>query len=581
MKNEQKEFLAIIFENTLDAVLLMDSKDVITGWNKQAELIFGWSRDEAVGRLMHETIIPERFRKQHIQGMQHFLSTGEGPVLNTRIEIFALHRDGYEFPVELAISPIKTADGYEFSSFVRDISERKRVENALRESEERFRQMFERHSAVMLLIDPQSGIIIDANPAAANFFNFPLTYLRGKTISNINIQSESEISNEIQQAIIEQRNYFVFNHRLANDEIRTVEVHSSPVSFKNKNLLFAIIHDITDRKLAEEQIRYLAFYDSLTKIPNRRLLNDRLDLTIIANKRSSRYGALMFLDLDNFKPLNDSHGHKVGDLLLIEAARRIGSCIRETDTVARFGGDEFVVMLSEIKEDQSESTVQAGIVAEKIRTLMSEPYRLVAKQDDGAEIIVEHQCTSSIGVVVFDHQANREDILKRADTAMYEAKKAGRNCVVFNKQGSSKTSIENKDSNILHLIWHDSYACGEPIIDDEHRKLFELANNLIDSAFSRNENPQQFDSALDILLAHVVKHFADEEVILAQHHYNDLDVHAHDHKALIENALKLRDSALAVGVTIGGLVNFLAEEVVAQHLLKTDRKFFPLFTKNK
>src|SRR5512137_512432 len=124
MKREQKEFLATIFENALDAVLLMDSKGVITGWNKQAELIFGWSRDEAVGRLMHETIIPERFREAHVHGMRHFLSTGEGPVLNTRIEIYALNRDGSEFPVELAMSPFKTADGYEFSSFIRNISQR-------------------------------------------------------------------------------------------------------------------------------------------------------------------------------------------------------------------------------------------------------------------------------------------------------------------------------------------------------------------------------------------------------------------------------------------------------------------------
>jgi diguanylate cyclase (GGDEF)-like protein/hemerythrin-like metal-binding protein/PAS domain S-box-containing protein len=339
----------------------------------------------------------------------------------------------------------------------------------------------------------------------------------------------------------------------------------------------AIIQDITERKLTEAHIHNLAFYDSLTKIPNRSLLNDRLDQAIFACKRNSRYGALMFLDLDNFKPLNDTYGHEVGDLLLIEAARRIGSCIRATDTVARFGGDEFVVLLSELKEDQSESTAGAGSVAEKIRAIMSEPYRLVVKQDGNAEIAVKHHCTSSIGVVIFDHQASREDILKRADMAMYEAKKTGRNCVVFNKQSSSKTGMDNEGSTILYLDWHSSYACGELTIDDEHRKLFELANNLIDSAFTRNENPQEFDSDLARLLAHVARHFADEETILARYQYNDLDAHAHVHKVLIERAQKLRDSALAGGDTIKELVNFLAYEVVAQHMLKTDRKFFPLF----
>ncbi len=343
----------------------------------------------------------------------------------------------------------------------------------------------------------------------------------------------------------------------------------------------AIIQDITERKLAEAHIQHLAFYDPLTKIPNRILLNDRLDQTIFACKRKSRFGALMFLDLDNFKPLNDTHGHKVGDLLLIEAARRINSCIRKTDTVARFGGDEFVVMLSELKEDQFESRAGAGIIAEKIRARLSEPYRLVVKQDGNAEIAVEHHCTSSIGVEVFSHQASREDVLKRADMAMYEAKKAGRNCVVFNKQVSGHTGIDSSDNTILHLVWHISYACGDPTIDNEHRKLFKLANNLIDSAFTRKEKPKVFESDLERLLAHVSQHFADEEAILARNYYHDLGAHAHSHKMLLEHAQKLRKSALAGGVTIGELVNFLAEEVVAQHMLKTDRKFFPLFSKSE
>src|SRR5208337_2810231 len=101
----------------------------------------------------------------------------------------------------------------------------------------------------------------------------------------------------------------------------------------------AAFHDITLRKETEDQVHNLAFYDALTQLPNRRLLNDRLTQTMAVSKRTGLYGALMFLDLDNFKPLNDNYGHGVGDLLLIEAARRIGSCVRETDTVARFGGD--------------------------------------------------------------------------------------------------------------------------------------------------------------------------------------------------------------------------------------------------
>ena len=151
-----------------------------------------------------------------------------------------------------------------------------------------------------------------------------------------------------------------------------------------------------------------------------------------ASKRSERYGAVIFLDLDNFKPLNDMHGHDVGDLLLIEVAHRITRCVREMDTVARFGGDEFVVMLSELDADKELSVAQAGIVAEKIRVILAEPYLLTRKQEGNAETTVEHHCTSSLGVVLFiNHEASQEEILKWADMAMYQAKENGRNLVHF------------------------------------------------------------------------------------------------------------------------------------------------------
>lgn len=196
-------------------------------------------------------------------------------------------------------------------------------------------------------------------------------------------------------------------------------------------------HDISKRKAAEEEINNLAFYDSLTRLPNRRLLNDRLGKALAVSKRSGRYGAVMFLDLDNFKPLNDLHGHNVGDLLLIEVARRIACCVREMDTVGRFGGDEFVVLLSELGDGKAESTAQAGVVAEKIRASLNDPYWLTVQHEGKAEIIVRHHCTSSIGVVMFaNHESGMEDILKWADMAMYQAKEAGRNLIRFYEPGT-------------------------------------------------------------------------------------------------------------------------------------------------
>lgn len=217
---------------------------------------------------------------------------------------------------------------------------------------------------------------------------------------------------------------------LYNEEMTITPVTNDQGVITN---FIALKQDITERKMTEAQIHNLAFYDALTTLPNRRLLDDRLSQAMAAGKRNNRYAALIFLDLDNFKPLNDTHGHVAGDLLLIEVAKRLKSCVREMDTVARFGGDEFVVLLSELTEDRAESAVQAGVIAEKIRSTLSAPYQLNLPQDNIAEPrTVEHHCTSSIGVALFiGQETSAEDALKRADLGMYQAKQGGRNTIHF------------------------------------------------------------------------------------------------------------------------------------------------------
>lgn len=194
----------------------------------------------------------------------------------------------------------------------------------------------------------------------------------------------------------------------------------------------SIQRDVTERKKIEDNVRQLAFYDALTSLPNRRLLNDRLNQCIAASKRTGIYGALMFLDLDNFKPINDQYGHVAGDMLLIEVASRLKSCMREMDTVARFGGDEFVVMLGNLLADPLTSRSQAAMVAEKIRLALSEPYRFTLATSN---LMVEHRCTVSIGLVVFNgSEGSLDDIMKWADVAMYQAKDAGRNQIRFHAE---------------------------------------------------------------------------------------------------------------------------------------------------
>ena len=279
-------------------------------------------------------------------------------------------------------------------------AQRKQADEALKKSEARFRQTFERNNSVMLLIDPRGGEIIDANPAAAEFYDYSIEHLKTMRIQQINMLSPDEVADARAQAVHLERNVFVFPHRLADGSVRTVEVRSSPVEVENDCLLLSIVHDITERKRMEEQIHDLAFFDPLTHLPNRRLLNDRLSQTMAANNRSSSYGALMFLDLDNFKPLNDQHGHGAGDLLLAEVAKRLKSCVRQSDTVARFGGDEFVVLLDELAADKDHAHVQADLVAIKIRTVLDSPYvfHLVAG-DSVVPHTIEHRCTASLSLI--------------------------------------------------------------------------------------------------------------------------------------------------------------------------------------
>ena len=498
-------------------------------------------------------------------------------------------KEGIAIPVEYWSQPIMVDEVMQgaIATFI-DVTERRKLEAELKESELRYRTVADYTSDweywimpdnTFRYVSPSSEQVCGYTPD--EFYADP--QLLKQIIHPDDLQLYAgHIHNQSTQRVAEPIDFRI---RTKGGEIRWISHVCRPVFDSAGGPLGqrASNRDISDRKAAEEQIRNLAFYDALTQLPNRRLLNDRLGQTMAASKRSGHYGALMFLDLDNFKPLNDTYGHSVGDLLLIEVARRISSCVREVDTVARFGGDEFVVMLTELDVGKAESASQASIVAEKIRALLAEHYLLKIQSDDKAERIVEHHCTSSIGVVLFiNHEAGAEDIFKWADMAMYQAKNDGRNLIrFFDPQADSEGHAVEKDARILRLSWDASYYCGEPTIDREHQELFELANVLIDFAFTRNENPQGFDSAMRKLLAHVVQHFADEEAILARNNYIDLDDHARAHKVLIERVLQLHDKAIAGEVTVGEWVNFLANDVVSQHMLKMDRKFYSLFNKNQ
>ena len=185
----------------------------------------------------------------------------------------------------------------------------------------------------------------------------------------------------------------------------------------------SVFRDISKRKEAEEKIRDLAFFDPLTRLPNRRLLLDRLHQALALSTRNNLQGALLFIDLDNFKSINDTQGHAVGDLLLIEVAKRLQACIRAGDTTARLGGDEFVVLLEGLDTDEADAATQAETVGEKIREIIAQPFFINGN---------EYHNTTSIGVTLFRGPlVTSDEMLKRADVALYQAKADGRNAVRF------------------------------------------------------------------------------------------------------------------------------------------------------
>ena len=239
-------------------------------------------------------------------------------------------------------------------------------------------------------------------------------------------QSPAEIKSEMALSRSENRAYFHFRHRLASGAIRDVEVYSSPLRVHDRNLVYAIVHDVTERHRMQQQIQHMGNHDPLTGLPNRTLLIDRLTVAIEHAKRISSTLAILFIDLDDFKPINDELGHNAGDQLLTMIAQRFQSAIRRSDTVARFGGDEFVLLLSGGELDEA----TAAQVAEKTFKALEKPFSI-----DGH--LIRIGC--SIGISLYPRDGSSvEELIAEADRAMYVAKQSGTNHYRFVTDGDTK-----------------------------------------------------------------------------------------------------------------------------------------------
>ncbi len=399
--------------------------DVAINVNRVFLGMFGYAEaDEIVGRSLLHLLAPHR--QEVLQG--HIAQLGNGSLPEKTCETVALRKDGTEFPVLISAKQVLTPDGPHIFSFFIDLSVQKQHEQALQASNAMLKAVIE-HAPLRIFWKDSESRFMGCNTAFANDAGLSNPdEIVGKDDFQMGWREQADMYRADDLAVMKsdaaKQNFEEPQTTPDGTEIwlRTSKVPLHDGRGEVMGVL-GIYDDITERKQIEAQVHQLAFYDPLTTLPNRRLLLDRLKQTSALGERMNQHAAVLFLDLDNFKTLNDSRGHGAGDALLVEVASRLNSCVREGDTVARLGGDEFVVVLGSLSEQADEAAEQAALVAEKIREKLAQPYQL-------DEYVF--YSTTSIGVVVFKgHQQSLEAVLKHADTAMYQAKDAGRNAVRF------------------------------------------------------------------------------------------------------------------------------------------------------
>ncbi len=440
-----------IFNSANFSSIATDEQGVIQIFNVGAERMLGYAAADVVNLITPADISDPQELIVRANALSAELETPIAPGFEALVfkasrgiediyELTYIRKDGSRFPAVVSVTALRDDKnniiGYLLIGTDNTIRKQMEAEKTLlgqrlRDHQFYTRSLFEANMDALMTTDP-AGIITDVNQQMASLTGCTRDELIGAPFKNY-FTDPARAENAIHLVLSKKK---VTNYELTardRDGKETVVSYNATTFYdRNRRLqgVFAAARDITERKLAEKQILDLALHDSLTRLPNRRLLSERLGQTMAAGKRSGRFSALLFLDLDNFKPVNDNHGHFVGDLLLMEVARRIISCVRAVDVVARFGGDEFVVILNELGLENALSTKQLLLVAEKLRTALDKPYVLTWQHEGQASLSVEHHSSASIGGVLFqDSNHSQNDVLKWADLAMYQAKEAGGNQV--------------------------------------------------------------------------------------------------------------------------------------------------------
>ncbi|NOR81777.1 MAG: EAL domain-containing protein [Methyloprofundus sp.] len=411
-----------LFDTTSDAVMILGEPNFTDG-NAAALTLFGCETLEEFCSKSPADLSPleqpcgtnsATLAKQWIalaiqNGNQHF------EWLHKRTDT------GETFQADVLISATDVNGKPLMQATVRDISKQKRIESDLRIAA----TAFETQEGMM--VTDANSVILQVNKAFTTITGYAAKEAIGNKPSMLSAGKHDALFYENIWKEINSSGYWegeVWNKR-KNDEEFPEKLTVTAVKDSNGIVTNYVgtLTDITLSKQAEQEIEGLAYYDPLTHLPNRRLMIDRIHHAMAASARSGNEGALLFLDLDHFKTINDTHGHDMGDILLQQVAERLTSCIREGDTVSRFGGDEFVVLLEALSTQPIEAAAQTENIANKILSSINMPYQLASHH---------YTSSTSIGITLFnDHQSDVEELLKQADIAMYQAKNDGRNSLRF------------------------------------------------------------------------------------------------------------------------------------------------------
>jgi diguanylate cyclase (GGDEF)-like protein/PAS domain S-box-containing protein len=414
LRFEEQRFRALV-EHSSDMIVLVNPEGVITYVNPAIESVLGFKPEERIGAKGIETVHPDDINAL-ADSFNTLTRDTNSPVVNAELRL--RHKDGSWRTLEAVGSNMVNNNVVESIILnYRDITERKKAEEALKQSEV-FLNTLINSIPIPVFYKNRDGQYVGFNKAFETFFGATKEQLIGKTVFDINTPELARIYHAKDNELFESGGEQYYESQVKNTFGVTRDVIFSKAALTdskgNVSGLIGAIYDISDRKKAEEQIQYLATHDLLTDLPSLRFAKDRMSVALNMARRYKKAVAVMFIDLDGFKDVNDTLGHDAGDYVLKQVATRMLSCVRETDTVARVGGDEFLIIATEINDPEN-----AAQIAEKVIHLVSQPIIF-----NGRQAVV----SVSIGIALFpDDSIDMDQLIKKADEAMYRVKKAGKN----------------------------------------------------------------------------------------------------------------------------------------------------------